>query len=165
MNLVHAFIGVGSNLAEPERQVRDGLRALDAVEKTTLLGQSSCYRTAPMGPQAQPDYINAVAQIYTGLDPHTLLEQLLAIEARQGRVRSGKHWGPRVLDLDLLVYGNARIEDPRLTVPHPGIAERRFVLVPLMELAPDLHIPGLASVEEMLETCPTDRIDVLRGDS
>ena len=159
--MVHAFVGVGSNLDEPERQVRDGLLALAVVEQTTLVSQSRCYRTAPMGPQSQPDYVNAVAELATALDAHTLLDELLAIETRQGRVRTSEQWGPRSLDLDLLVYGNTRIDDARLTVPHPGIAERRFVLVPLMDVAPALRIPGLASIAEMLETCPKDRIEML----
>lgn len=161
MNVVQAFVGLGSNLDEPQQQVVSALVALNAVQQTKLICRSPCYRTAPLGAESQPDYINAVAQLTTTLDAHALLDELLSIEARHGRVRTAERWGPRTLDLDLLVFGDACIDDAHLTVPHPGIAERRFVLVPLVRIAPDLRIPGLASIAEMLETCPEDRIEML----
>ena len=153
MGGVRVFIGLGSNLKEPEQQVREGLAALDTIEQTSLLTESSAYRTSPLGPE-QPDYVNAVAEIKTRLSPHALLDALLGIERRQGRIRGGDRWGPRIIDLDLLVYGDEEISDARLTVPHAGIAERRFVLVPLAEIALELRIPGLPDIASMLESCP-----------
>lgn len=161
MNAATVFVGLGSNLDDPVRQVRAALEALAALERTELAGRSHLYRSAPMGPPDQPDYINAVAHLRTRLAPETLLDALQAIEARAGRDRSGARWGPRTLDLDILLYGDRRIDTARLQVPHPGIAERNFVLYPLAELAPDLDIPGLGPLPALLAGCPPEGLERL----
>ncbi len=148
-----AFVGLGSNLDDPEAQVRRALDELAGLPESVLERTSSLYRTAPMGPPDQPDYVNAVARLATRLAPHRLLSALQAIERAHGRVR-GVHWGPRTLDLDLLLYDALRIADARLTVPHPGIAERSFVLTPLAEIAPDLDIPGVGAAAAVLARSP-----------
>lgn len=148
-----AFIGIGSNLDGPAAQVRRALEELAALPDTRLERASALYRTPPLGPPAQPDYINAVARLVTGLAPHPLLDALQAIEQAHGRVR-GERWGPRTLDLDLLVYDAVRIADDRLTVPHPGIGERSFVLTPLAEIAPDWDVPGLGPAAAALARAP-----------
>ncbi len=158
-------MGLGSNLDDPVRQVRAGLAALAALEQTELAACSQLYRSAPMGPPGQPDYINAVARLHTRLAPETLLDALQAIEARAGRDRSGERWGPRTLDLDILLYTDRRIDSARLQVPHPGIAARNFVLYPLAELAPDLDIPGLGPLPALLTRCPPEGLERLVGGS
>jgi 2-amino-4-hydroxy-6-hydroxymethyldihydropteridine diphosphokinase len=139
--VVHAFIGLGSNLASPLRQMESAFAALAAMPATCLLGRSSLYRTAPVGYADQPDFINAVARIETRLAARELLEALLAIERAHGRVRDVPN-GPRTLDLDLLLYGEATLREPDLAVPHPRMHERAFVVVPLAEIAPDLDVGG-----------------------
>ncbi len=151
--VVTAYIGLGSNLADPVLQVRGACEALKQLPETVLLACSSLYLSPPMGPADQPDYINAAAALETTLSPHALLAQLQAIEQAQGRVR-GARWGARTLDLDLLVYGERVIADDRLNVPHPGLAERAFVLYPLQEIAPNLQIPGLGSLDKLVANCP-----------
>ena len=128
------------------------LAALDDIPDTSLVKYSSFYRSIPLGPSDQPDFINAVALLDTRLTAGELLRQSQLIENRQGRVRDGQRWGPRTLDLDILLYGGRIIDEPELTVPHPGIRDRNFVLMPLLELAPDLEIPGLGRADELLET-------------
>ena len=145
---VRVFIGLGSNLGEPRRQLERALYALAALEHTRLVAQSSFYHSAPMGPVDQPDYLNAVAELETLLPPEALLDQLQSIEAAQGRARS-RHWGPRTLDLDLLLYGDEIISTDRLRVPHRGLPQRAFVLYPLAELAPGLDVPGAGRIEEL----------------
>lgn len=137
-----AFVGLGSNLAGPVDQVIAGAEALAAIADTRLVARSPLYGSAPMGPADQPDYVNAVARLRTDLAPHVLLEELQRIEAETGRDRSGERWGPRTLDLDLLLYDDVRCRDEWLTLPHPGITERAFVLVPLADIAPDVTLPG-----------------------
>lgn len=146
-----AFIGIGSNLGEPVQQVEQAIKALAGLEQSRLILCSSLYRSAPVGPQDQPDFINAVVAILTRLAPQGLLTSLQAIENVQGRTRSGERWGPRTLDLDLLVYGQASVATAELTLPHPRIAERNFVLLPLSEIAPHLPIPGLPSVPQLVQ--------------
>lgn len=146
--VVTAFIGIGSNLDNPLLQVQTALRELAELPNTELIQSSSLYRTPPMGPPGQPDYINAVVELATALGPIDLLDQLQALEATHGRVRD-IHWGPRTLDLDLLLYGNQAIYTARLSVPHPGIAERPFVVLPLAEIAPTLEIPGLGPISAL----------------
>lgn len=123
-------------------QVERALEALTRLPETRREAISSLYRTPPMGPPGQPDYINAVAALSTRLTPHRLLDELQAIERAHARVRA-ERWGPRTLDLDILLFGEERLADARLSVPHPGIAERAFVLLPLCEIAPALSIPGV----------------------
>lgn len=128
-----AYIGLGSNLENPVAQVRQALDELDGLPLSSLVAQSSLYATPPLGPQDQPDFINAVAVVKTALSPLSLLDQLQALEQRHRRQRL-RHWGPRTLDLDLLLYGQQTIERPRLRVPHPHMHKRAFVLVPLAEV-------------------------------
>jgi len=136
-----AFIALGSNLQDPVAQVRRAFAALAAMPQTTLVATSSLYRTAPVGYDAQPDFINAVAEVATGLDPLTLLRAILAIEDRHGRERPFPN-APRVLDLDLLLYDEMTLDSTALTLPHPRMHQRGFVLLPLAEIAPGAVIPG-----------------------
>ena len=151
MDLWHpAYIGVGSNLDDPPAQVRRAFGELARLAATRVILTSPIYRTSPFGgPAGQPDYANGVAGLLTQLAPRELLAGLQAIEAAQGRPKERQRWGPRVIDLDVLVYGRERLQDPELTVPHPGIVERNFVLYPLADIAPDLDIPGLGRVTEL----------------
>jgi 2-amino-4-hydroxy-6-hydroxymethyldihydropteridine diphosphokinase len=122
---------------------------------------SSLYRSAPMGPANQPDYVNAVMAVETALAPLALLDALQALETAFGRVRHGERWGPRTLDLDILLYGSEILATDRLTVPHPGLAEREFVLYPLQEIAPDLNIPGLGPLADLVRRCPRRGLSVI----
>lgn len=148
-----AYVGVGSNLDGPADQVRRALDALARLPATSLRAVSSLYRNPPMGPPDQPHYVNAVAELDTELDAAGLLASLHAIEAAQGRLRE-RRWGARTLDLDLLLLGDQRSDTPGLRLPHPGVANRAFVLVPLAEIAPDLEIPGLGAVTELCSALP-----------
>ncbi|MGD9254488.1 MAG: 2-amino-4-hydroxy-6-hydroxymethyldihydropteridine diphosphokinase [Chromatiales bacterium] len=159
--MTRAYIGLGSNLDNPRDQVLDALRELALEEGIQLLAQSSLFLSEPMGPQDQPEFINAVAVIETTLEPLVLLEVLQAIEKKHARKRE-RHWGPRTLDLDLLLYGEERISHPDLTVPHPGIPERSFVLLPLREVAPGLAIEGLGNVDELLQKLGNPVLEVIR---
>ena len=143
-----AFVGIGSNQSSPVEQVEKAAAALQELPHTALIARSSLYRSAPFGPVEQPDFVNAVAQLETALDAAQLLRHLQSIEHRHGR-RPAERWGPRVIDLDLLVYADQVIDAAGLTVPHPGIAERNFVLLPLQEIAPDLIIPGLGRAADI----------------
>jgi len=146
---VTAFIALGSNLDCPERQVLDGFRELASLPETRVVSASSLYRSAPVGYLDQPDFVNAVARIETGLAPRALLEALLAIEHRHGRVRAFLN-APRVLDLDIALYGDLVIHEPGLTIPHPRMHERAFVIVPLVEIAPDCMVPGRGRARDLL---------------
>jgi 2-amino-4-hydroxy-6-hydroxymethyldihydropteridine diphosphokinase len=157
-----AYIGLGSNLADPQQQVRTAINDISAITETSLLAKSSLYHSPPMGPQDQPDYINAVVAIETALSPHALLDALQQIEQKHGRIRK-RHWGERTLDLDILLYADKVIEDERLTVPHPGIAERAFVVYPLAEIAPALQIPGHGSLATIKANCPPEGIEPLEN--
>ncbi|MCS4505175.1 2-amino-4-hydroxy-6-hydroxymethyldihydropteridine pyrophosphokinase [wastewater metagenome] len=144
-----AWVAVGSNIGGPVTQVRQAMAALEALPETRLEACSSLYRNPPMGPQDQPDFVNAVVRLRTSLEPLALLDALQAIERAQGRVRH-RRWGERTLDLDLVLYGEQRIDHPRLVVPHPGIGERAFVLRPLQEIDPGLDVPGQGVVDALL---------------
>lgn len=148
---VTIFVGIGANLNNPKAQVNGALVALKKLTKSHVIAESSLYRTPPMGPQNQADYINAVAKLETGLLPIELLDELQAIEKSHGRVRKSERWGPRTLDLDLLLYGNQVIEKKRLTVPHYGIKQRAFVLVPLAEIEPQLILPDNSQIAELIK--------------
>jgi 2-amino-4-hydroxy-6-hydroxymethyldihydropteridine diphosphokinase len=146
-----AFVGIGSNLGEPERQIAAALDQLAAEEGIQLVAVSTLRETEPVGYLDQPNFLNGAVRLETELPPQELLERLLAIESRLGRVRGeGPRFGPRTIDLDLLVYGHEKVDEPGLTVPHPRLAERRFALEPLAELAPELEIPGLGPVHALL---------------
>lgn len=152
--VIRAFVGLGSNLDDPQAQLRRALQALSELPHTQLAAHSGLYRSAPLGGLDQPDYLNAVAALDTRLSAPALLAALQAIEDRQGRVRSAQRWQARTLDLDLLLYGEQQLQDAALTVPHPGLAERAFVLYPLQEIAPDLVIPGLGELSVLIAKCP-----------
>jgi 2-amino-4-hydroxy-6-hydroxymethyldihydropteridine diphosphokinase len=145
-----AYVGIGSNLDDPRAQVLRAFDELDELPHTRLVKKSSLYRSAPVGHAAQPDFVNAVAQIETALPAERLLAELQAIEARHGRRRSFAN-APRTLDLDLLLYGTAELSTPTLQVPHPRMHERRFVLKPLLEIAPQLPFT--------LEACATQDVE------
>lgn len=144
-----AAVALGSNLQDPDAQVRRGLDELAALPGTRLVAQSKLYRTAPVGYVDQPDFVNACALLDTELAPHVLLQALLAVEERHGRVRDLPN-GPRTLDLDIVLYGNLAVAEPGLTIPHPRAHERAFVLVPLVEVWPDASIPGKGPARECL---------------
>ncbi len=150
-----AYIGIGSNLGMPRRQVEAALAELRQVPHSALLVQSPLYRSKPVGPQDQPDYINAVAAVDTGLEALDLLEALQSIEQRYDRRRDGERWGARTLDLDILLYGDQQIDSDRLQVPHPEMPRRGFVLQPLHDIAPSLIIPGLGSLPALLAEVST----------
>ena len=141
-----AFNGLGSNLCEPRRQVVEGIASLARVAQTSLRRHSRLFQSEPWGLAEQPRFVNAVAEIETALPPRALVEALLAVERDFGRQRSAARWGPRTLDLDLLLYGDCVVDEPGLRVPHPHLQERAFVLLPLAELAPDLEIPELGPI-------------------
>ncbi|MGH8271919.1 MAG: 2-amino-4-hydroxy-6-hydroxymethyldihydropteridine diphosphokinase [Gammaproteobacteria bacterium] len=144
-----AWIGLGSNLGDSRAAIERAFTELGELPASELQKHSRLYCSKPWGPVPQPDFVNAVAALETALAPEVLLDELLAIESRHGRER-GERWGPRTLDLDLLLYGDETISTPRLQVPHPRLAERAFVLAPFAELAPDLQVPGAGTVMELL---------------
>ena len=149
MTPVTAYVALGANLEAPVAQVKAGIAALAALPRTRLIAQSSLYRTAPVGYADQPDYINAVAAVETALAARELLDALLAIELEHGRVRKFAN-APRTLDLDVLLYGAAQVREEGLTIPHPRMHERAFVLAPLAEIAPRCTIPGRGAVDDLL---------------
>ena len=144
-----AYIGLGSNLEDPRAQIRRACAGLRALTSTRLVRVSPLYRSKPLGPVPQPDFVNGVAGVLTQLDSRAFLGELLALERALGRPAERQRWGPRIIDLDLLVFGRERRDDPGLTLPHGGIVERNFVLYPLCDLAPDLEVPGLGRAAEL----------------
>ncbi len=149
------YIGLGSNLAQPLTQLRSALQALAELPQTSLAAQSSFYASDPLGPADQPRYVNAVAALDTDLAPLELLDQLQRIELEQGRIRKAERWGPRTLDLDILLFGERLLNDERLTVPHYHMHARAFVLYPLAEIAPaGLRLADDRMLSELLEACP-----------
>lgn len=148
-----AYVALGSNLDNPHQQVLHAFEALSALPQTRVVATSALYRTAPVGYDNQPDFINAAAEICTELEPIALLRALLALETVQGRERPFPN-APRVLDLDLLFYDNLEMHTPELTLPHPRLHERGFVLYPLADLAPELLVPGKGTVSALLAALP-----------
>lgn len=162
MRSARAYVGIGSNLDDPPSQVRRAFQALAVLPASRCVARSPLYRTGPVGgPPGQPDYLNAVAALDTALDPDALLTALQEIESAQGRTRTVR-WGPRTLDLDLLLYGTLTRVEPRLTLPHPRLHERAFVLYPLYDIAPTLLLPGRGRLREWLARCPP--LDITRLD-
>ena len=153
--MVNAYIGLGSNLDNPKGHVRQALEDLKTLPQSQLLLASKLYLSKPVGPQDQDDFINAVVLLATTLEPLTLLDELQAIERRHQRVRE-RRWGPRTLDLDLLLFGHQSLQHPRLTVPHAELSQRDFVIGPLLELCPDLALPNGTMIQELLQQCPID---------
>ena len=150
---VVAYVGLGSNLGDPATQVRSGMTALQRLRRTGVEACSSLYASAPVGMTQQPDFVNAVCRLRTALAAEALMQQLLAIEHAHGRLRHDDNGGPRTLDLDLLLYGEQMLQRPELTVPHPRLHQRAFVLYPLHELDPELVIPGRGRVTDLLAPC------------
>jgi len=148
-----SYIGVGSNQADPVKQAKLAIERLHLLPDSVFCSSSSLYHSAPMGPQDQPDYINAVVKIDTQLTAIELLDELQKIELSQGRVRKENRWGPRTLDLDILLYGNEVISNARLTIPHYGMKEREFVLYPLLEIAPELCLPDGKALSQLTKYC------------
>ena len=158
---VLSYIGLGANLDDPKAQILMARAQIAACESIIELAFSSLYQSAPMGPSDQPFYLNAVMAVETDLDAAQLLNVLQSVENELGRVRSGKRWGPRRIDLDLLLYGDQQINMPDLIVPHYGIKDREFVLYPLYEIAPDLLIPALGRLDELVSRCPRNGLEVI----
>ncbi|MET1081377.1 MAG: 2-amino-4-hydroxy-6-hydroxymethyldihydropteridine diphosphokinase [Pseudomonas sp.] len=148
------YIGLGSNLADPLAQLRQALAALAALPATQLHRHSAFYASDPLGPADQPRYVNAVAALDTRLEPLVLLDALQAIEQGQGRTRKAERWGPRTLDLDILLFGERLLDEPRLIVPHYHLQARPFVLYPLADIAPELQLPDGRRLTELLQGCP-----------
>ena len=157
MHYIDVYIGLGSNLDDPVKQLNKALAAISHLPETELTTMSSFYRTQPVGPQDQPDYINAVARARTRLPAVVMLGELQNIEQQQGRVRTTQ-WGPRTIDLDLLLYGGEIINSPGLQVPHPEMHRRGFVLYPLAEISPQINIPGRGMLKELLKNLDAHRI-------
>lgn len=161
MTTVRCYLGLGANLAQPVAQLQQAVQALKQLPSTTLAAVSDFYASKPMGPQDQPDYVNAVAAIDTTLLPEQLLDALQQIEQLQGRTRKAERWGPRTLDLDILLYGNQVINTPRLTVPHYGLRLREFVLYPLHDIAPALSLPDGTVLSSLLAQVPLNSLQKL----
>jgi len=159
--MIETFVAIGSNLADPLGQARRAVAALAMLPESRLVQVSSFYSSGPMGPADQPDYVNAVARIHTRLAPLALLDLLQRIELEQGRVRKDERWGPRTLDLDLLLYGEQVINLPRLIVPHYGMKEREFVLLPLAEIAPALVLPCGTPLARLVARCPHNDLTII----
>ncbi|WP_427053879.1 2-amino-4-hydroxy-6-hydroxymethyldihydropteridine diphosphokinase [Klebsiella quasipneumoniae] len=146
-----AYIALGSNLASPLARVQAAIHALGEIPHSRVVNVSSFYRTPPLGPQDQPDYLNAAVALETTLSPEALLDHTQRIELQQGRVRKAERWGPRTLDLDIMLFGDAVINSERLTVPHYDMRNRGFMLWPLFEIAPDLHFPDGMALRAVLD--------------
>ena len=158
-----AYVALGSNLDDPCAQVGRAFDALATLPDTRMVARSPSYRSAPLGPVSQPDFVNAVAGLLTQLAPRALLDALKSLEAALGREAPVVRWGPRRIDLDLLVHGAARVEEPGLSVPHPGLAERAFVLLPLADVAPDLEVPGLGRVRSLAARVDSQGLERIAG--
>lgn len=164
MTATAVFVGLGSNLGDSAAILQEAFVALDQLPETRLLAASSLYRTPAWGVTAQPDFVNAVAMLHTGLQPQALLAAMLEIERDAGRVRrddGADRWGPRTLDLDLLLYGDQCVDEPGLRVPHPHLHERAFALLPLLEIAPTASIPGVGPASDALAKLATGDIQAL----
>jgi len=156
------YIGLGSNLQQPEQQIRQARSVIAEQDCIVELRFSSLFSSSPMGPQDQPDYVNAVMKIATSLSAIALLRVLQGIENKQGRVRKSEQWGARTLDLDLLLFADQQIKHPDLIVPHIGLSERAFVLYPLQEIAPkDLQIPCQGALEQLIAQCALNGLEKL----
>jgi len=158
---IRVYIGIGSNLNNPVAQVLEAVEELEMIPDTILAERSTLYSGKPMGPGDQPDYVNAVVAMDTLLSADELHKALISIEDLQGRTRDGEKWEPRIIDLDLLLYGNSTIDTPTLTVPHPGMHERDFVIIPLEEVAGNLKIPGRGHLYSLINQCKSHSLKKL----
>ena len=156
-----SYIGIGSNQKNPIQQAQQAITALQQLPSSKLTKCSSLYCSAPMGPQDQPDYVNAVAEIDTQLTAIELLDALQVIELDQGRVRKDNRWGPRTLDLDIILYGNQQIDNDRLIIPHYGMHEREFVLYPLLEIAKNLTLPNGTHLSQLISLCDKNGLTII----
>ncbi|UTV28117.1 2-amino-4-hydroxy-6-hydroxymethyldihydropteridine diphosphokinase [Photobacterium atrarenae] len=161
--MIRAYIAIGSNQGNPAEQARRAIAALKDVPRVEVVAESSLYSSTPMGPQDQPDYINAVVAVNTTLAPLALLDQTQAIEQAHGRVRKAERWGPRTLDLDIILYGDLVHQCERLTVPHYGMKVREFVLYPLAEIAPDLILPDQIALQTLLTQVDRNGLAIWQG--
>ena len=155
------YIGLGSNMKSPKQQIRSAIKSIEGIVSTQVLRVSSLYKSKPFGPQNQDDYINAVAEIDTNLMPLELLECMQNIENQQGRIRK-EHWGPRTLDLDILMFGDEIIKDDKLTIPHLEIENRSFVLAPLTEINTNCLIPGKGKARDLLAILDQDDLEIIQ---
>lgn len=158
--MTNVFIGLGSNLADPAAQLASAVAELAALPHTTLVAQSPFYSSKPVGPQDQPNFVNGAAWLNTGLAPHDLLDHLQTIEQAHGRQRL-QHWGPRTLDLDILLFGQQTLHDDRLTVPHAQLSQRDFALQPLLDLNPELALPTGTKLALLRRRCPDNKLQKL----
>ena len=158
---IPAYIGVGSNLDDPLSQVGRGIDSLANIPQTRVVARSKMYRNRPMGPQDQPEYVNAAVGVLTQLSPAELLSELKKMESKLGRGVPIVRWGPRIIDFDLLVFGSVKLATETLVIPHPGIAARNFVLLPLFDIAPDLDIPGAGRVAPLLQAIDRSGVHAL----
>ena len=157
-----AWIGLGANLGRPQQTLSSALLALDSLDSTQLIAVSPAYWTPPWGVLEQPEFLNSVACIRTDMAPAALLHALLDIESRLGRERGQQRWGPRMIDLDLLMVDDQVLDSAELTLPHRRLHERAFVLMPLADLAPDLEVPGQGCVQDLLDALPDEALDGIR---
>lgn len=162
---MHAWIGLGANLQQPLVHLREAIRRISSVADIEILMTSSFYRTPPWGDKQQDDFVNAVVLLKTGLQPLDLLHQLQAIENDMGRVRKGRRWGPRLIDIDMLLYEQLQMDSEELTLPHPHMHERAFVLLPIAELDPTIEIPGKGRVDALLRAVDQDGIELIEAAS
>ena len=158
---IRVYIGIGSNLDDPVAQVKEAFEELEMLPDTVMQAKSSLYGSKPMGPKDQPDYVNAVVAMETLLSVEDLYAALKKIEDLQGRDRSEDKWGPRILDLDLLLYGKKKINTDDLTLPHPGMHERDFVIIPLAEIAGNMKIPGVGQLSSLIAECENHSVKKL----
>lgn len=156
--MTRVYLALGSNLADPLHQVQAALDALAALPDTRLVATSSLYRTPPYGPPDQPDYLNAAVALDTELAPEALLDLTQRIELEQGRVRKDERWGPRTLDLDIMLFGDLTLNTPRLIVPHYDMHNRAFMLVPLLEIVPDIVLPDGTRARDLLSDLDSSAI-------
>lgn len=156
--MAHVFIALGSNLEDPTLQAKLAINTLKQLPNSHVVAVSPFYRSKPLGPQDQNDYLNAVIKLTTTLLPLELLDQLQHIEKNQGRVRKANRWGPRTLDLDILLYDNLIIESERLTIPHYHMKKREFVLFPLFDIEPDLILPDNTLLKDLISKCPVNNM-------
>jgi 2-amino-4-hydroxy-6-hydroxymethyldihydropteridine diphosphokinase len=157
---VKVYVALGSNLGDREAHLIQGASDIEELESCTALVMSSIYETRPMGPQDQPDYLNSACSFDCQLEPSELLHELKLIERQHGRIQSTERWRARPLDLDILLFGDLQIDSPDLKIPHPGLADRAFVLWPLAELNDSLHIPGCGDLKQLMQSC--DELDIRR---
>ncbi len=163
MNKNIVYIGLGSNIEQPYLQIKNAIIALDELPAITVIRDSGYFKSKPMGPEDQPDYVNAVVEIETSMDATELLKQCQLIEKQQGRIKL-RHWGERTIDLDILLYADKQIKTDVLTVPHPGICQRDFVFMPLLKLNPDIKVPGTGLLNDIVKIVEKPTVEKYKTD-